>query len=547
MEPRPGQSPEQDTTGPKIIRPIPRRPFSLALKSPTPPEDDSAPATPALQGHQQPRITAHDLRFLAIHNGGGFGTSDRDKDKDSHPTSSSISRAASLMNLTSSTLFGIYSPTSPTEPESRRGGFDQQRTGSSYDDRSGGLGGGGLGGLGVFMSGDEPPTPSETGAETPARRRPGLDEETYRLMKSRSSGVASSGLAYRAPVAGTGIAGGEIGNLGEKGGPMGILSSRLVRGMLLFALGMGYGVLVTRLPTKARHHQHHEQLGGGQQDSVNWAYLVFWGCAGVALGCLLPWFDHIWEESFGKQKNKKAQAKADHAKIEKRVNGHSDASPKSSSENEDDEYFPSPTPSSQLQAKGQSPREGESAAARAETDWALVIRGVGAFVGIVFAIRRLPWTSTMQVSLSLALANPFLWYLIDRSKPGFLLSAAVGIIGSLSVLFLGVGGFAGGVLPTPFSASGASSLGGGGAGNTSGSWASQSTVNGTQEAQQLMSKTLGFGLGGLEVWFASQENIETGVWILSVLFCSCVCFGNIGRRLALNRSAVARGRWGGVR
>ncbi|KAM7192784.1 putative insig domain containing protein [Naviculisporaceae sp. PSN 640] len=441
MEPGPGQSPDQETPGPKIIRPIPRRPFSLALKSPTPPEDDSAPATPAPQGHQQPRITANDLRFLAIHNGGGFVSSDKDKDKDAHSASSSISRAASFMNLTSSTLFGIYSPTSPTEPER----------------------------LGVFVGGDEATTPWGAGAETPARRRPGLDEETYRLMKSRSSGFASSGLAYRAPVAGKGTT-----------GSMGIFSSLLVRGMLLFALGMGYGVLVTRLPTKARHHQHQGQLAGGQQDSVNWGYLAFWGCAGVALGCLLPWFDQIWEETFGKQTNNAAKAK-----------------------------------------------EGP---ARAETDWALVIRGVGAFVGIVFAIRRLPWASTMQVSLTLALTNPFLWYLIDRSKPGFLLSAAVGIFGSLSVLLLGVGGFAGGVLPAPFSASGASSLGG--------------AATGTQH---LMDKTSGFGLGGLEVWFASQENIEAGVWILSVLFCSCVCFGNIGRRLALNRSAVARGRWGGVR
>ncbi len=44
---------------------------------------------------------------------------------------------------------------------------------------------------------------------------------------------------------------------------------------------------------------------------------------------------------------------------------------------------------------------------------------------------------------------------------------------------------------------------------------------------------------------ASQETVEAGIWTLSVLFCSCLCFGNIGRRLALSRSA--RGRWGGLR
>lgn len=50
-------------------------------------------------------------------------------------------------------------------------------------------------------------------------------------------------------------------------------------------------------------------------------------------------------------------------------------------------------------------------------------------------------------------------------------------------------------------------------------------------------------LGGL----ASQRTVETGVWILSVLFCSCVCFGNIGRRLSLSPSTAAKGRWAGLK
>lgn len=49
-------------------------------------------------------------------------------------------------------------------------------------------------------------------------------------------------------------------------------------------------------------------------------------------------------------------------------------------------------------------------------------------------------------------------------------------------------------------------------------------------------------LGGL----AKQETVETGMWMLSVLFCSCVCFGNIGRRLTWSRSAATKGRWAGV-
>ena len=32
----------------------------------------------------------------------------------------------------------------------------------------------------------------------------------------------------------------------------------------------------------------------------------------------------------------------------------------------------------------------------------------------------------------------------------------------------------------------------------------------------------------------TYQNIGVWTWIASVLFCSCVCFGNIGRRLAFS-------------
>lgn len=124
----------------------------------------------------------------------------------------------------------------------------------------------------------------------------------------------------------------------------------------------------------------------------------------------------------------------------------------------------------------------------------------------------------MQVSLTLAMVNPFLWYLIDRSKPGFLLSAAVGLAGSIVMMGLNPE-----IMPTPKGYSSAYSY-------------QNYTGGGEQDGGPLM-------LGGL----ATQRTIETGIWVLSVLFCSCVCFGNIGRRLALNRSAAGRGRWGGLR
>lgn len=119
----------------------------------------------------------------------------------------------------------------------------------------------------------------------------------------------------------------------------------------------------------------------------------------------------------------------------------------------------------------------------------------------------------MQVSLSLALANPFLWYLIDRSKTGFLLSTAMGLVGTAVLLGLDPG-----MMPTPATRTTFQ--------NATGLYRAEATA---------------------EPMLPSQETVETGIWIVSVLFCSCVCFGNIGRRLAIDGRAVARGRWGGVR
>lgn len=116
------------------------------------------------------------------------------------------------------------------------------------------------------------------------------------------------------------------------------------------------------------------------------------------------------------------------------------------------------------------------------------------------------------MSATLALVNPLLWWLVDRSMPGFLLSTAVGLTGSAFLL---------GVNPEMMPAPSASPF------------RNSSSRAGADE----------FTLGGL----ASQQTVETGVWMLSVLFCSCVFFGNIGRRLAWSHSATARGRWGGVR
>ncbi|KAG5763517.1 hypothetical protein H9Q69_002310 [Fusarium xylarioides] len=383
--------------GPPLIRPVPRRPFHLSLTTPTPPSENSSPSTPAPAPAPDPNIA----RFLQ---------------PTPEPASAGLSRPQSFMNLTSSTLFGIYSPTT-----------------SSSRDR-------------VFADRDELDTPWGTGAQTPIKR-PSIDDATFDFLKDRSHHIRR-----RSSI-----------RVHEPAGPLKHFPSGgalVLRGLLLFVLGVGYGVLVTS--------RFHESDSLPSRATYNWGHLTFWGLAGVALGALFPWFDRVWEDSFGDN--------GDEAVLENSAS-----------------------------AKNDDP----------STDWALAVRAIGAFVGIVFAIRKVAWASTLQVSLTLALVNPLLWWLIDRSKPGFLLSAAVGLAGS--VVLLGVNPD---MMPAPTQVP------------------FRHLVNATIAGDGDMPI-----LGGL----AQQKTLETGMWMLSVLFCSCVCFGNIGRRLTLGPSTTAKGRWAGVR
>lgn len=136
--------------------------------------------------------------------------------------------------------------------------------------------------------------------------------------------------------------------------------------------------------------------------------------------------------------------------------------------------------------------------------------------------RKLAWASTLQVSITLALVNPLLWWLIDRSTSGLILSALVGFTGS--AVLLGVNPE---MMPAPSGLLHSAML------------ANSSSTTATEYFDGELPMTV---IGGI----ANQGILETGVWMLSVLFCSCVCFGNIGRRLAWDKTAGVKGRWGGM-
>lgn len=183
---------------PRILRPRPRRAFNLTPESseaPTPAE----PANPDL-------LSAKDAEL----NG--------------------MSRNGSIMNLTSSTLFGIYSPTA----------FDSARDESS---------------------------PWGTEAHTPGAEHPkpefkldGPDRFTLERTRSR----LNHGL-FR-----------------------GVILPRALRSAFLFGFGIVYGIITVHLhenhwitPVKLENIHYYK----------SWKYLGFWGLTGIALGNVLPWLD----------------------------------------------------------------------------------------------------------------------------------------------------------------------------------------------------------------------------------------------------------------
>lgn len=107
-------------------------------------------------------------------------------------------------------------------------------------------------------------------------------------------------------------------------------------------------------------------------------------------------------------------------------------------------------------------------------DWSNVMRCMGGFIGVNYAASKLPWTSSLQVSCTLALISAGLWFLFDRTFHGFLISLTVASMGTVVAYFLVVNG-----------------------------WYS----------------------------FTRADFFGVGSWMPCILYSSSVCFGSIGRQL----------------
>ncbi|KAI0998252.1 hypothetical protein K3495_g9941 [Podosphaera aphanis] len=225
----------------------------------------------------------------------------------------------------------------------------------------------------------------------------------------------------------------------------------------LFGAGMSYGFLIKHL-----HDEPH--LSTPQVKDLlqrdDWVISTFWGLLSMLVGCLLPHLDYLFSSN---ERISTGQSRDSHPLTKENLKANTGI---------------------------------------LAQDWTPVIRSIGAFVGIACAIRKLPWASTLQASIALSMVNLALWFLIDRSITGFVLSTVVSLIGTPLLHVLNPE-----LIPHPMLLSLSKNI---------------CTTNNCTDNEYM------------NLYWARGENPEALIWILSVLFCSCVCFGNIGRKFAFN-------------
>ena len=247
---------------PQILKPIPRRTFEI---TPASNESSHAPSP-------SPENTNPELLEAKFHG------------------SSLPSRTRSILNLTSSTLLGIYSPT------------------------------------GYEVSREEPSTPWGTGAQTPSHRQSADGQRPSPLAVNWDNFVPPATYDRR------------------KAGFRGLYLPFLLRGIALFVIGLAYGTLITHL----HDNQKLAPVKFEAFDRHSWRYVILWGFAAVAIGNLQPWVDLAWLELTTTTER----------------------------------------PRSPVRRRGSSSSAGGDDGARPNlgANWTSVVRSIGAFVGIAFAI-----------------------------------------------------------------------------------------------------------------------------------------------------------------
>ncbi|KAI9728948.1 MAG: hypothetical protein M1828_000033 [Chrysothrix sp. TS-e1954] len=424
----------------QILRPQPRRPAASFSLTPISTHDSSVDQSSEPASEKSTPNTSPSLRDPRSN--AGFG----ENEIQPGPSTPPPQKTRSILNLTSSTLFGIYSP---SESDISR----------------------------------DSNTPWGVGTQTPARgssRNRGSPSQlnSYTHISTRDDNKNTVAIDAKETRPSNITRETSVSHVTTRRSPGGRAARLTLSMAVLFLLGMAYGEVIAHLHDK-------RDLAPVRVDAINresWTYVGFWGIAGLVLGLLVPWVDSL-------------------QKPEKRKYENADA------DTED-------------RTQGLSGKDDQDAAERDEarqtgsfgTTWSPVIRCVGAFVGIALAIRRLPWQSTLQVSLTLALVNPVIWYLVDRTKSGLVLASFVGVAGTAVSLVTNPHW-----VPSPTTSAQLSS--------------SSPTFTVSNATEWLMQETNPL------VGFISLESAGVMTWMASVLFCSCIFFGSIGRRLVTDHLA----------
>jgi hypothetical protein len=243
---------------PHIHHPIPRRNFESsrndAADSPTHAFSQTTPPPDAYETRRSSDFLAQlNARLLRTNSSRGEDADDRESPQ------GMPSRNKSFLNMTSSTLFGIYDD-----------------VGSSSQSMA--------------------ETPWGTGAETPAHLSMGMN-----VMES-SMGSPDAGLSMKSQARrGThnGKADGARKSQSPRHARHGVWKFAIIFGKLaaLFLFGVVYGLIVSHLHD-TRHLAAVHVQGVGRE---SWVYLASWGIAGVALGSLLPYVDLVWGGSSAEQ------------------------------------------------------------------------------------------------------------------------------------------------------------------------------------------------------------------------------------------------------
>jgi Insulin-induced protein (INSIG) len=288
-----------------ILRPKPQRHWQITPMSTEPPTPRS-PSTDPPPSAGPPGTTADDAPKAAV------------------------PRSRSILNLTASTLFGIYS--SPTSDST-----------SSFPDIS------------------QVSTPWGHGAMTPASPqtpRESLSEDSIRPLLTAAERVK----AQQPADLGMRLHGGED---GESTG------RQLRNAIVLLGLGMVYGGLVAALHDEEAHAIP-IRLGVLEQHP-SW-HVTFWGVAAASAGWVLPRFDRWWAEQ-----QREARRTRDRAAS---ANSPSDRRPLSTVY----EGKGKPVRRNSIAADRDGPFEEQQQQRVRDAWWPGALRAMGGFVGVVFII-----------------------------------------------------------------------------------------------------------------------------------------------------------------